>query len=114
MKSPMKRCDDLWARIVKDRAGNVCERCGSVKRVSAHHIIPRTCFTLRHDLENGVALCYYHHIGGRNAAHKDALGFSQWISERRDVNYLNGRRHSQTKQDYKLIEIYLIQKLEGI
>lgn len=105
----VKICDDLWSKLIKKRAGNQCEKCGKTKYVQAHHIIPRTCYSLRHDKENGVALCRKCHLYW---AHKDAIGFYQWIKDIRNLDYLEARRHSQTKNDYKLIEMYLMQKLD--
>ena len=111
MKSPLKICDDLWSGLVKKRAMNKCERCGKTWYLQSHHIIPRTCYSLRHDPENGVALCRACHLYW---AHKDALAFGEWVREIRDVPYLMARKHSQTKNDYKLIELYLISKLDEL
>ena len=109
---PRKRCDDLWAEAVKKRADNKCERCGKDKVQAAHHIIPRTNYALRYDLENGVSLCHPGcHIYW---AHKDALAFYEWIKDKRDLKYLESRRYSQSKNDYQLIEIYLKNELEKI
>ena len=80
---------------------------GSDKYISCHHIIPRTFYCPRFDLENGIALCRACHILNRNSAHKDALGFAEWIKTRRDVDYLESIRHRQSKNDYQLIKLYL-------
>ena len=104
-KSLGKQCDILWAKKVKDRAGWKCEYCGKDGPVAAHHIIPRTCHPLRHDMENGVSLCHpRHHLYW---AHKDALGFAEWIETIRDIEYLNIARHRQSKNDYMAIKLYL-------
>ena len=102
--SLLKQCDKLWSEKIKERAGRKCEVCGNTKYVQAHHIIPRTNYALRHDLENGVALCRKHHLYW---AHKDALDFGLWIAEIRDIEYLQMTRHRQTKNDYGLIKLYL-------
>ena len=101
-KSKLKICDDLWSQLIKKNG--VCERCGKDKYVQAHHIIPRTCYPLRHDIINGVALCRACHLYW---AHKDALEFANWIKHFRDLDYLESRRHSQTKNDYEMTRIYL-------
>jgi len=99
-----KICDELWKQTVKKHAGFKCEKCGKTEYLQAHHIIPRTNYALRFDLENGVALCRKCHIYW---AHKDAIGFMEWIKDKRNIAYLESRRYGQTKNDYKLIEIYL-------
>ena len=107
-KSPRKLCDELWAEKVKKRANGCCEKCFSTNHLSAHHIYPRTIYALRYDLQNGVALCKRCHLYW---AHKNALEFVDWIKTIRNIEYLESRRHSQSKNDYKLIEIMLKQKL---
>ena len=104
----IKRLDALWSKVVRNRAGNKCEYCGSTKKVQAHHIIPRTKWALRYDLENGIALCYRHHF---HFAHKDALAFTAWVETKRDLKYLNSKRNNTTKNDYTAIELYLNQQL---
>ena len=104
-KSKLKICDELWAKVVKQRANGRCEYCGKEGVLAAHHIIPRTCYPVRHDVLNGVALCHpYHHLYW---AHKDAVAFVEWVKTVRDLDYLELRRHSQSKNDYESIRIYL-------
>ena len=104
-KSLLKQCDTLWSTKVKERAGGKCEKCGEPKYVQAHHIVPRTNYALRHDLENGVALCRRHHLYW---AHKDMLEFGIWIREIRNVEYLMvSRQERQSKNDYNAIKLYL-------
>lgn len=51
---------NAWAEQVKDGKG--CEVCGSTERVEAHHIFPKSIFPEKAlQVDNGVALCYYHH-----------------------------------------------------
>ena len=105
-KSKLKICDDLWKLVIRKRANNHCEYCNVYrpKNLHTHHIIPRTCYPLRHDIENGIALCLRHHL---YYAHKDMIGFYNFIKDKRDLDYLESRRHSQTKNDYEMIRIYL-------
>ena len=64
-RSPAKqagyRADADWQRAVVDRAGGRCAICGSRDRVCGHHLIPRRFKATRHELENGIALCNWHH-----------------------------------------------------
>lgn len=108
MKKIIKECDELWSKLVKKRAGNQCERCGTLKELQSHHIIPRIHFILRHDPVNGVCLCKRHHLYW---AHKDATGFSEWIEALRDMAYLKLRRHQIFKGDYELVKLKLLQEL---
>lgn len=109
MQKIVRICDDLWAKLVKKRAGYQCEKCGSVKDLQSHHIVPRTHMSLRHDPENGVCLCKRHHLFW---AHKDATGFSEWIEALRDMAYLKLRRHQIFKGDWELVKLKLLQELE--
>ena len=103
-KKQRKELDGLWKKQALKRAGKKCEKCGSDKYVQVHHIIPRTNYRLRWDLENAVCLCRKHHLYW---AHKDAREFSMWIDGLRDTNYLDTTRHFQGKQDYFLLKKHL-------
>lgn len=47
-----------WAKMIKERAGHECERCGSKKELIAHHIKPvKTYPHLQADLDNGICVC---------------------------------------------------------
>lgn len=108
-KPTAKECDALWTKAVLIRAGHKCEKenCRATKGIQAHHIIFRTNWSLRFDLENGIALCIPHHITGEDSAHKDAIGFSKWIATKRDLNYLESKRNNRAKLDYMVIKLYL-------
>lgn len=63
-KKQIKRCDKLWSEIVKHLWNNKCaiegcERAG----LSAHHFFGKKAHpSTRYDINNGVYLCFYHHI----------------------------------------------------
>jgi hypothetical protein len=99
-KSKVKIADALWATCVKERANNECEMCGSIKLIQAHHIVPRTVYSTRYELENGVALCFRCHF---YVAHKDMLKFYEYIKDVRDTKYLESMRSDTTKNDYDAI-----------
>lgn len=69
--------DKIWAKEVKDR-DKVCQVCRN-KNPQSHHIIPRGYKLLRHNVKNGIGLCYYHHKGRFQSAHQNALWFSEWL-----------------------------------
>jgi hypothetical protein len=60
------RADDLWAKLVKVHAGHKCEMAGHEWEcnggLQSHHIVGRSEFTLRWELDNGECLCAKHHI----------------------------------------------------
>lgn len=81
--SKKRSIDNLWAIVIKLKAGNKCEYCGKFieKGLNAHHIFSRSNHSVRWDLDNGVALCPYHHILGNMSAHKAPLEFAEWLKE---------------------------------
>lgn len=67
-KSIGEKCDDLWSLLVRERSGYKCLLAGFEKECGGHlhphHLIGRTEISTRWVLENGVCLCYAHHIPG--------------------------------------------------
>lgn len=54
-----KRCDDLWERIIKIRAGFICEMTDEeweLRYLVSHHIAGKQKSWLRWNLDNGVCL----------------------------------------------------------
>lgn len=63
MNSSFKREDANWRKDVKERDNYMCQSCGSNDKLHAHHIKPKSAFpNLRHDLSNGITLCYTCHL----------------------------------------------------
>lgn len=53
----------IWARAVLALHGKRCKKCGSRRKVQAHHIRPWKVFpTLRYDVSNGTPLCNRCHV----------------------------------------------------
>jgi hypothetical protein len=115
-----KYIDDTWSLLVRFRADNKCEVCGSQDSVQAHHIIGRGNWRLRWEPRNGVALCSKHHKFDRHqSAHLNSLWFNEWLDKyhKEDVEWLRERemvtyswkRHE--KEDI-LKELRALQKLE--
>ena len=119
-KSMQKRCDELWKQAINKR-DKVCQRpncphCfnqpGAV--LQAHHIVNRTCWSLRFDIANGVLLCkashkFWAHLEDpfiREEVHEFYKSFTNW-------DYLRASRHRQSKNDYNLIFMDLLKYLEG-
>lgn len=52
-----------WAKAVKARDGMKCKKCGSRRKLHAHHVKPKAKFpSLAYNLSNGITLCQKCHI----------------------------------------------------
>ena len=97
LKRLRKRCLELWAKVVKQRANNVCE-LGKFLRTScsegylnAHHVENYwTNKALRYAPENGVAGCPGHHKFYKDSAHKSFIALHNYMVAKRaeDLKYL--------------------------
>ena len=63
IKRLKKECDKLWSQAVRMRDG-ACILCGKREGLAAHHWIHSRARSLahRHDVRNGVTLCFADHI----------------------------------------------------
>ena len=82
-KSIRKELDELWAELVKKRAGYKCERSGKTRYLNSHHIFSRSNLSVRWDLDNGVCLNAGWHTLQTNSAHKAPIEFIEWIKDKR-------------------------------
>jgi len=60
-----KQLDDLWSQIVKKTWGNKCgwPGCEYTTSIAAHHYFHKAQGNIaRWELDNGIALDFYHHI----------------------------------------------------
>jgi hypothetical protein len=80
----LSKADTEWGRAVKERDGYSCRRCytwfpeGPPRRgLHAHHIFTRSRRRTRHDVENGVSLCY----GDHRWAHANPIEFLAWMRD---------------------------------
>lgn len=95
-KGLTKKVDDLWSLLVRYRAKNKCEVCGTIQGVQAHHIIGRGNWRLRWETKNGIALCEKHHKFDRyQSAHLNPLWFNEWLEKyhSEDVKWLREREN---------------------
>ena len=75
-----KKCDAVWAEIIKTIDGHKCAVCGDPVRLNAHHLIDRSQLLTRYEIKNGIALCPLHHQFCRDmSAHKSPVRFSYWL-----------------------------------
>lgn len=73
-------CHKLWREICFLKAKGKCEypKCYN-PATQPHHIKTKGGYPhLKYDPENSMALCYYHHDGGRYGAHHD-INFKEII-----------------------------------
>ena len=121
-KQTDKECLDLWKKAIKLR-DKICQRPNcphcfnqpDTKYLQAHHIIPRTCYSLRHDIKNGILLCRASH--GFWAENTDPLTQKEVIKfydKFVDMQYLESKRYQQTKLEYEAIKIYLKKEIEKL
>jgi len=84
-KQLIKENDWMWSLMVRMRDNFTCKMCGkTTKHAQASHIVGRSNWAVRWDINNGVTLCFYcHHYrihGGeytdedRIEFHKKAIG----------------------------------------
>lgn len=115
------RLDDLYRELIRRRAMNRaggCERCGnskvSYKELDTAHCHGRAKHTVRWDERNGAGICGGCHllidsqISEKEALFRRLLGDAEY--ERLYV--LAEMNMRQSPVDYKLVEIYLKEKIK--
>lgn len=76
----------LWRQTVFKRDSYRCVICGSDAKIQAHHVLTwRDHVALRLDPDNGVTLCYLHHIGMRRNEHLYAERFIALVKLRQPL-----------------------------
>ena len=89
-KKAFKMADENWKRAIRARDQFTCQVCLKVleeRRCMTHHIIPRHFKQFRHELWNGIALCYFCHKVGIRAAHQNAIWFALWLKNHKPEQY---------------------------
>jgi hypothetical protein len=114
--------DKLWSKVVRVRWHDMCAMSNPscAGSLEAHHYIPRARMLLRHDPENGVLLCQFHHATAKYKSVQDEIEERMGVS----VDYLKAqervlfqdwlREHGLSRTDYRrLMTGKLKMKLEG-
>lgn len=66
----MDHCDHLWSEAVKLKAGYLCAIDKKPDSLNSHHLIGRSNYKYRWNVDNGVCLgCYRHTMAHDMAAH---------------------------------------------
>lgn len=114
-----KKLDDAWALLVKLKAGNKCEYCGTPNTLNSHHVYSRAKRSVRWYVQNGVCLCVAHHVfDPKFAAHLTPTDFTEWIIKKRGREWYDSLRleaHKTVKiGDFEktLLLDYLLKEIE--
>lgn len=87
------KLDDIWSKLVKVRANNMCEYCGKQSTLNSHHIFSRSNMSVRWLPSNGVCLCVAHHtFSSKFSAHKCPVEFTIWLTEKKGQNFIDTLR----------------------
>lgn len=62
-KPHQRELQDAWAKVVKERDGYKCQRCGSKENLHAHHILPIATEYDAWHIDNGITFCVECHYG---------------------------------------------------
>ena len=124
-ESLKKQCDNLWIECVKARANYSSElsgvpgkKIGGSAIITSHHIVGKSNYRLRYELENGICLENgKEHIFGVH--HKFNPSVSKEYQDKiikkitqKKYDWLLTLRGDKSKIDLHLIKIYLTQQLE--
>ena len=109
-RKEIKTLDKLYSIKVKSLAGYACQYCHRHQDtvwLNACHIIGRRNRTLRWDLENGISLCYSHHIAYDHhlPQHEDIRAM---IGEKRIQRLIEKAREIKKTQDFEEIKSTLL------
>lgn len=119
MKNPSRKtlrnkADKLWSKAVRSRDKDICQFCFK-RGNNPHHIYTKGGHpATRHDVDNGITLCVYHH---RGLAHAKPEAFIDWLESIRGkqwVNLLRLKANTSGKSDYQMNIIELQLFIEAI
>ena len=98
-RKEIKKLDTLWSLKIRGKKG--CEICGK-QPTSAHHAFSRTAQSTRCDLDNGVNLCYRHHV---HWAHKEPILFTEWFKKKlgKRFSVLKRKNAKPTKLNFETL-----------
>jgi len=119
MKTLLKKCDDLWTLIIKERAGFKSELSGKEGKViggdailHAHHIVRKPNYRLRFELDNGICLTAWEHRYGIHGDYEEEYREKIKKVKGRDIYERMSLLRRIGKTDLQLIKIYLEQELK--
>jgi hypothetical protein len=116
-----RKADALWGQLIHLLGKETCLIGGGhcSGPVQAHHLISRARLATRHDPENGVLLCSFHHeYSTQCSPHGGPAGFFAWLEKYRPDLWAYCKRHrwadgSSLKINYAAICADLQAKLDS-
>lgn len=109
----IQTADRLWSKAILKRDNGICQKCGKQGN-NPHHIFTRAIKHLRHDMANGILLCSYCHVFGKESAHMGAEAFRDFILKRGGEKKYFALKLSSSmviKPDYEMSILFLKQFL---
>ena len=88
-KKLRNKLDKQWREKIRlrDKTCQICHKRG--KRLNAHHLVSRSNAKFRHDLDNGILLCPFHHMFSREiSAHKGSFAFMIWFINHKNKQFI--------------------------
>ena len=109
-RSLQRKADILFSQIVRQRAGNKCERCGKTGTLHCHHgVVHRRYLNTRYEFDNCASLC----VNCHNLLGDFPKINTEWFIKRiglERMEELERLAHTNTgKFDYEEV----LEKLEG-
>jgi 5-methylcytosine-specific restriction endonuclease McrA len=114
-KHEKKELKELFHNVIMERDGHKCLKCDNEETLCASHIYPKGTYRkMEWDDENAVAFCVHCHIYWW---HKNPIEAWEWLEkniapERLARLKLMTQTINKKPLDYKLIKVYLEQKLK--
>lgn len=105
-KNKISKLDKLWGEAIRKRDRNICQACFRPGN-QPHHIFGRRYLSTRHDLNNGICLCWACH---RHKAHGDVELFRDFIIKKigqKEFDKLKVKAYSVKNFDLNMKEIEL-------
>lgn len=117
-------CDNLWKEIIKFRAGYKCELTGLKGRqidkdngciLDAHHLIGKSNYALRYNLDNGICLARGKHIyNAHNESRKEQFKQEVITYKGYDI-YTELRKFKfKTSTSLEMYKLYLTHELKKL
>lgn len=114
----MGLCDELWSEAVKLKAGDICIVDKRPCTLNSHHLIGRSNFKYRWDVDNGVSLGIYRHTMAHDmAAHGSTSAtqaFAGWMIAHRSSQWLWFIDHRHDHENIKVDVYFLLETAERL
>lgn len=107
-ESLKKKCNVLWAEIIKLRANKRSEYSGKTKYLQSHHLAGKASIFLRYLLDNGYCCTSYEHKWGFHSTNvAQARKYQDKVEEQRGKAFYD-KLHEMDKQNTSVSDIRII------